>query len=82
MKAIVESFVGSGILVTQAKISLQESGLAGQLLKIKDQYECLVKLTENMESAKYIIKEAVQAIQELHFGEDTCNINQYIKKRM
>ena len=35
-----------------------------------------------MESATYTIKEAVQAIQELDFGEDTCNINQYIKKRM
>ena len=35
-----------------------------------------------MESAKYTIKEALQAIQELDFGEDTCNINQYIKKRM
>ena len=35
-----------------------------------------------MESAKYIIKETVQAIQELDFGEDTCNINQYINKRI
>ena len=34
-----------------------------------------------MESAKYTIKEAVQAIQELDFGEDTCNIKQYIKKK-
>ena len=76
----MESFVGSGILVTQAKVSLQKSGLAGQLLKIKDQYECLVNLTENMESAKYTIKEAVQAIQELDFSEDVCNINQYFKK--
>ena len=31
-----------------------------------------------MESAKYTIKEAVQAIQELDFGEDTCNFNQDI----
>ena len=31
-----------------------------------------------MESAKYTIKEAVQATQKLNFGEDTCNINQYI----
>ena len=82
VKAIVDSFVGSGILVTQAKVSLQKNGLAGQLLKIKDQYECLVKLIEKMESAKYTIKEAVQAFQEFDFGEDTCNINQYIKKRM
>ena len=64
VKAIVESLVGSGILVTQAKVSQQKSG---QLLNIKDQYT---------------IKEAVQAIQELDFGNDICNINQYIKKRM
>ena len=77
VKAIVESFVGSGILVTQAKVSLQKSGLAGQLLKIK----CLLKLIEKTESAKYTIKEAVQEIQELDFGEDACNVNQYIKKK-
>ena len=80
MKAIVKSFVGSRILVTQTKISLQKSGLAGQLLKITDQYECLFKLIEKMESAKHTI--TVQAIQELDFGEDTCNINHYFKKRM
>ena len=78
VKAIVDSFVGSEILVTQAKVSLQKSVLAGQLLKLKDQCECLVKLIEKIESAKYTIKEAVQAIQELDFGEDTCNINQSI----
>ena len=81
VKVIVKSFVGSGILATQAKASLQKSGLAGQLLKIKYQYECLVKLIEKMKSAKYTIKETVQAIQELDFGKDTCNINQYIKKK-
>ena len=76
VKAIVESFVGSGILVTQAKVSWQKSGLAGQLLEIKDQYKCLVKVIEKLKSAKYTIKKAVQAIQELDFGEDTYNINQ------
>ena len=65
VKAIVESFVGSGILVTQAKVSLQKCGLSGQLLKIKVQYECLVKLIEKMKSTNYTIKEAVQATQEL-----------------
>ena len=30
VKAIVESFVGSGILVSEAKVSLQKSGLADQ----------------------------------------------------
>ena len=76
VKAIVENFVGSGILVTLAKVSLQKSGLTGQLLKIKDLYECLiVKFIEKIERAKYTIQDAVQAIQKLGFGEDTCNIN-------
>ena len=35
-----------------------------------------------MESAKYTIKEALKAVQELDFGEDACNINQHIKKRI
>jgi len=34
----VESFEGSGALVTQAKVNLQTTGLASQHLKIKDQY--------------------------------------------
>jgi len=38
VKPIVESFEESGVLVTQAKNSLQTSSLATQLLKIKDQY--------------------------------------------
>ena len=52
VKAIVESVEGPGILVTQAEISLQATDLATQLLKIKDQYKCLVQLIELMESAK------------------------------
>ena len=60
MKAIVDEW--PGILVTQAKVSLQAIGLATQLPKIKEQYECLIKLAETMESSKYTIKEAVQGI--------------------
>jgi len=71
------------VLVTQAKNSLQTPSLATQLHKIKDQYERLVNLIDIMESAKCTIKEAVQqAIQGLDFGEDTCNISRYIKKRI
>ena len=63
VKAIVESFKGSGLLVNQGKASLQTPGLAAQLLKIKDQCKCLVKLIDTMESAKFTIKEALQTIQ-------------------
>ena len=34
-----------------------------------------------MESAKYTIKEAVQAIEELDFGEDTCSIKPLHSKK-
>ena len=75
----MKSFEGSGILVTQAKVSLQTTGLATQLLKIKHQCECRVKLVETMKRAEYTIKEAVQAIQ-LYF-EGTCSISRYIQKK-
>ena len=78
----MESFEESGILVTQPKVSLQTTGLATQLLKIKDQCVCLVKPIETIESAGYTIKEAVPAIQELDLGEDTFAFNRYIQKRM
>ena len=74
----MECFEESNILVTQAKVNLQTTGLATQLLKIKDQYEILVYLLDTMERAKYTIKEAVQAIQEIDFEEDNCSINRYI----
>ena len=44
VRAIVKSFEGFGILVTQAKVSLQTAHLATQFLKIKDQHKCIVKL--------------------------------------
>ena len=53
VKAIVKGVEGIGILVTRAKVSLQTTGLATQLLEIKDQYDCLVKLIETMESGKH-----------------------------
>ena len=65
VNAIVDSFVGSGISKLKQRLACKKNGLAGQLLKIKDQNECLVKLIEKMESAKYTIQETVQAIQEL-----------------
>ena len=79
VKAIVGSFEGYGILTASAKVSLQTTGLATQLLKSKNLYECVAELLETMESAKYTIKEVVQAIQEFDYEGDTYSINRYIK---
>ena len=63
VKAIVEEgFEVSSILVNPANVSFPTTSLGTQHLKIKDQYKCLVKFVETMESAKYTKKEAVQAI--------------------
>ena len=53
VKRIVESFEGSGILVTQPKVSLQTTDLATNFLNIKDRSEFLVNLIGTKESAKY-----------------------------
>jgi len=80
VKSIVESCEGSGVLVTQAKNSLQTPNLATQLLKIKDQYECLVNLIDIIESAKCTIKEAVQAIQGLTLEKILVTLAVTLKK--
>ena len=64
LKVIMKSFEGSSILITQAKVSLQITGLTTQPHKIKDLYHCLIKLKETIESRKYTIREAVQANKE------------------
>ena len=82
MKAIVESFEGSDNLVTQTKVSLPTTGSATQLLKIKNQYKRRVKQIETMESAKYTIKEAVQAIQEQNFIKALATLTATFKNRI
>ena len=41
VKEIVEIFVGFGISVTHAKVNVERHGLAGEILKISEQCECL-----------------------------------------
>ena len=52
----MESFEGTGISVIQAKVSLQATGLVTQLLKIKEQNECLIMDVETIESIKCTIE--------------------------
>jgi len=58
---------------------LQTTGLASQLLKIKDQYESQVKLLQTKGSAKYTIKEAVQATQNLTSEKTLATSNNTLK---
>ena len=71
VKAIVKSFVSPENFGNSSKVSLQNRGLAGQLLNIKDHFECLIQLIKKMESAKYTSNKAVQQIQELVTSTNT-----------
>ena len=85
VKEIVERLKRFGIFVTLAKVSLQTNSLATQLLKIKDQYECLVKAyasVEMIKSANYTFTEAVQAISKNLTSENTLVVlNVTLKKK-
>ena len=63
MKAVVVNFDDSAILGTRAKASLLAPHLAVQLLKIKQQCECLIGLIEAVKSPKYSIKESFKSIK-------------------
>ena len=80
VKAVVKSFAGSGILVTQAKVSLQKSGLAGQLLKIKDQYECLVTLIEKMKVQSKTLKKQCKQSKDLTLVKSLVTSTNTLKK--
>ena len=80
VKAIAESFVGSGILVTQAKVSLQKRGLAGQLLKIKDQYECLVKLIKRWKARSIPLKKQCKQSKNLTLVKTLVTSTNTLKK--
>ena len=56
VKTIVESFGKSNVLITQANSSLERPRLATQLFKIRDQYECLVKMIKNEGKCKVNFK--------------------------
>ena len=83
VKAIVESFEGSWLLIAQAKVCLQAPVFAVQLLKIREDHKCMIRLAETLEGSKNMVKAAVKAIQKLDFGEDTAlnvSLTNYIFK--
>ena len=82
VRDIVYGFEGSGVLVERAKESVRPEGLSRDLMKIKLEYNALASLVSKMEEKKYTIKEAHTDIISLNFGDDSCNIADYIDRRL
>lgn len=82
VRQIVNSFEGTGILVSRAKAAVNDATVAQSLVKIQRDYQELPKLIEKMESSKYTLKEAHDDISTLNLKQDCVGIGAYIKKRM
>ena len=81
VKAVEESFEGSGVLATKAKAGLQTLDFAVQLIKVMHQYEFLISLIEIVQSMQCRIKEPSQVNHGLSFEEDSMLILKVISQK-
>ena len=82
VKNIVNNFSGNGLLVSRAKEAVSDPGLAGHLLAIKRDYKRLIPCVEIFESPTYNIITAYQDFTSMDLAQDSCNIKQYVTKRL
>ena len=74
VRNIVNSFTGNGLLISKAKEALLDSNLMNNLLKLKRDYECLIKLVQASENTGYTIISVYNDLVNADFGNDICNI--------
>ena len=79
---IVDRFEGSGLLVERAKVSINAQSLPQDLMKINTECKSLACLVFQMEDTKYTIRAAYNDLTKLGFGDDSCAIAAYIRKRL
>ena len=82
VRDIVDRFEGSGLLVERAEVSINAQSLPQDLLKIKTEYMSLASLVLQMEDTKCTIRAAYNDLTKLGFGDDSCAIAGYIRKRL
>ena len=81
VRDIVDRFEGSGLLVEQAKVSIDAQSLPQDLMKINTEYKSLASLVLQMEDTKYNDL-TNNDLTKLGFGDDSCAIAAYIRKRL
>lgn len=82
IKKIVEKFQNDGIIVENCKIAIKSTNLKHQLLELELNYFFLIDLIKKSESINYTIEMAIKDLEEIEIQNDTCNILNYVKKRM
>lgn len=82
VQKIVNSFIGEGLLVSRVKAAAAEPNLATDLLTVRRDYASLVQVLQKCEATSYSIIAANQDLKDLSFGEDPCNVRQYLDGRI
>ena len=82
VREIVNALEGDGILVSNAKATVNDPNVAKFLAEIHRDYQVLPKMIQKIESSKYTIKKCTLTSQLSNSKEDCVGISAYIKKRM
>ena len=82
VKQTVSSFEDGGKLVERAKEAIADQDVFSELRQIFSNYREIAVLIKEITNSSNTIVAAVEAIQNLCFNDDPCQIKQYIQKRL
>ena len=81
VRTILSNWTGEGLLVSRAKEAINVDGLVPDLVRI-NQYRTLATNVEVLEASDCTMPEAYELLKNMHFLDDPCSIQAYIKKRL
>jgi len=82
VKRIVSNITSDGILISRAKAALQETNLVHDLVVVKECYEYLIQILDNLEQSKYNIWTAYENIKNINLKYDPLGLKSYISQRL
>ena len=82
VKQIVSSFEDGEKLVERAKEAIADQDVFSELRQIFSNYREIAVLIKEITNSSNAIVAALEAIQNLCFNDDPCQIKQYIQKRL
>jgi hypothetical protein len=82
VRGIVETFLGDGIILTNARNAVSQDLLPNSLLTIKRCYEPIFHLIKKAQSTSYNVAEAYKDLTAINCREDVCGVKGYLAKRL
>ena len=82
IRNIINDFEDDGKIVKNAKTAVNQKSLPKSLFEISSQYKSILDAINASESNSYSIEKAFGILCNLNFGNDNCELKNYIEKRM